>query len=199
MGHLFTCWATDLLPHEIEQNMTDIQGGGGGDRGGFTKTPQTVCFIGYMNACPTFGNQNQIMSFVNVAVKAGYHWICHKNSFGRPLSNDQQYRLIREATLAPAIVGHWQQREGYIPCRIFKNISYGSLGITNSAYVQDLSHGRCIFDSDSAALFALSQKNQGNVDLLLSQMEWVRQEHTYIHRIQDVLKAFDLNLPSGMH
>jgi hypothetical protein len=35
---------------------------------------------------------------------------------------------IRRSRIAPAIAGRWQVEHNYLPCRMFKNISYGQLG-----------------------------------------------------------------------
>src|ERR1035437_3869402 len=37
--------------------------------------------------------------------------------------------LVRLSRIAPAIAGKWQVETNYLPCRMFKNISYGQLGI----------------------------------------------------------------------
>ena len=44
--------------------------------------------------------------------------------------------LIRKSGLRPAVVGNWQAENGYIPCRAFKNLSFGALPITNNRAVQ---------------------------------------------------------------
>ena len=41
-------------------------------------------------------------------------------------------RLIQLSGLRPAICGKWQTDHGYIPCRAFKNLSFGALPITNN-------------------------------------------------------------------
>lgn len=45
---------------------------------------------------------------------------------------------IRASRIAPAIAGGWQADKGYLPCRAFKNISYGQLGITNVSRVNEI-------------------------------------------------------------
>jgi len=44
--------------------------------------------------------------------------------------------LIHKSGLRPAVVGNWQAENGYIPCRAFKNLSFGALPITNNRAVQ---------------------------------------------------------------
>lgn len=46
--------------------------------------------------------------------------------------------FIRQARVAPAIAGRHQVKVDYLPCRVFKNISYGQLGITNVPKFKEL-------------------------------------------------------------
>jgi len=39
---------------------------------------------------------------------------------------------IRNSAIAASVVGDWQRVNGYTPCRVFKAIAYGRLGIINS-------------------------------------------------------------------
>ena len=99
--------------------------------------------------------------------------------------------------MAPAITGFWQQDVGYIPCRIFKNISYGCIGITNSKYVADIIKGNCIYDKDSRELYKktkefLQQPNDIIKKSLRMQMENVKSYHTYLNRVDDILKVFEI-------
>lgn len=95
--------------------------------------------------------------------------------------------------LAPAIVGKRQFEVGYIPCRIFKNISYGNLGITNSHCIAEFLGESIIYDSDNAQLARKAIKTLGNPQLssiIYNQMENVKQNHTYLNRISAILDFF---------
>ncbi len=46
--------------------------------------------------------------------------------------------FIRRSRIAPAIAGQYQVDINYLPCRVFKNISYGQLGITNVQKFTDI-------------------------------------------------------------
>lgn len=39
---------------------------------------------------------------------------------------------IRNSRYAFAVVGSWQSSKGYLPCRLFKNINFGRVGLINS-------------------------------------------------------------------
>lgn len=184
---LYTLWATDLLPEEI-----DIDGA----LARYDSKKKAVIFIGSLNNCPRFGNYQQIMPFVHEAQQKGYEWIEHTSPFSNPVDNEAQRQLISECELAPAIVGHWQQSQGYIPCRIFKSISYGCIGITNSKYVQEVMKGNCICSEDSRELFRLTAEFfEQPVEVIKAnlkmQMEFVKEHHTYVNRVQDIMKIFE--------
>jgi len=91
--------------------------------------------------------------------------------------------------LAPAIQGAWQCKVGYIPCRIFKNISYGAIGITNSKAVYDLFGGKIVYNEDTYQLCydALDTIKNMDINELYELMDFVKEKHTYINRINYLL------------
>jgi spore maturation protein CgeB len=104
-------------------------------------------------------------------------------------------RLIRESIIAPAIQSRWQCDNGYIPCRIFKNISYGKMGITNNETVYDLFDKQIIYDPDiNEALKKGLQFERSSPDTrkdaILQLMKTVRDNHTYLNRISTILQCF---------
>ena len=54
------------------------------------------------------------------------------------VSDAENVEAVRAARLAPAFAGAWQVSRNYFPCRVFKNVSYGQLAITNVPAMQDL-------------------------------------------------------------
>lgn len=185
---LHSVWATDLLPDEIDIEEAIRT---------FDNKKKAVVFIGTLNNCNRFGNYNQIMPFVKEAQKDEYEWIHHTTPFSNPIDNNTQISLISSCQLAPAIMGTWQQNVGYIPCRIFKNISYGCIGITNSKYVADIIKNDCVYHQDSIELYKktkefLQQPNNIIKDILRRQMTNVKMNHTYMNRVDDILKVFEI-------
>lgn len=81
---------------------------------------------------------------------------------------------------------------GYIPCRTFKNISYGQLGVTNSRAVKDLfsRNGIELIHRDNVdELLSAAECHLRNYDVIESQMEYVKNNHTYINRINCLIKC----------
>ena len=176
-------WATDILPNEINniiQNIDSI----------INLQKNNAKFIGSVWG-GEFGNIPQINKYKNE---------CRKNNI--PFHNysginmQQNIKLIQESKYSPTIVGEWQQIRGYIPCRAFKNISYGGYCITNSKEVYEIFEKKVCYDPDCSKLFYKGKEyiNQMTKEKIIDLMNIVKNKHTYINRIQFLLNGFDLNL-----
>ena len=171
---LYMPWATDLLPHEIDEIKKQIPK---------KKKSNGIAWIGTIWS-GIFGNTPQLDSFKKA---------CRENKINfrhiTRCSMEQNIEHIQSSYMAPAIQGKWQCDKGYIPCRIFKNISYGQFGITNSKTVYDLFKGKIVYNSDTYQLFYDAQKKLQNLDIneLYELMDFVKTKHTYINRIKDLL------------
>ena len=182
---IYMPWATDLLPHEIDEIKKQVPG---------IQKENAVYFIGsYMSG--VFDNTRQWRPFKDA---------CKKNNIAfieRHASPEENITLIQKSFMAPAIQGKWQCEVGYIPCRIFKNISYGQFGITNSKTVYDLFKGKIIYNEDTNQLFydALEHIQKSSLNELYELMDFVKEKHTYINRINylidflDKVKNYNLN------
>jgi hypothetical protein len=177
---LMMCWATDLLPDEINKNILKV------------KTNNII--------------SKDILNFIGMPL---YPWDevlkwCNNNniiynSFGgfnkTNVSSEKNMELIQESILAPAIQEKWQVDNGYIPCRIFKNISYGKMGLTNNLFVNDfLFQGKLLYNKDILKLMdmGIEYNNNNHNELLIELMESVRDNHTYINRIQSILTFLEI-------
>jgi hypothetical protein len=80
---------------------------------------------------------------------------------------------------------------GYIPCRLFKNISYGKLGAVNAHRLNKLFQNNVIYHSNEYELVKLCIENRENYDYIYEQMKWVAENHTYINRVNDILKVLE--------
>lgn len=174
---IYMPWGTDLLPFEIDKIKNKI-----------TKKPNlkkdnVIYWTGTIGD-GKFGNINEIDPFKKACAKKD---ILFKHI--TRVSSKECQNLIFKSFLAPAIVGKWQQEEGYIPCRIFKNISYGQFGITNSEEVYNLFDKKIVYNLDTYQLFfdALKKIKENDTQYLLDLMEIVKNKHTYLNRIQVLL------------
>lgn len=176
---IYMPWATDLLPHEIDAIKKELPK---------IKRKKVVWWIGTVGA-GEFGNIEQIAPFQKACEE---HGIKFRNAMGKNVQDT--IKDIQISYLAPAIVGKWQQKVGYIPCRIFKNISYGQMGVTNSRHVYNLFKGKIVYNSDTYQLFYDAQKRMKTMTQkeLFDLMDFVRDHHTYINRIETLLSFLHL-------
>lgn len=176
---LYMPWATNLLPHEINLNDATNQ------------DKEKYCFWAgtYGDSSGPFQNGTELIPYFEkckengIAVKAINPW-------ANPISDDENRRLVKNSYLSPTIQGPWQIEKEYIPCRIFKNISYGHMGITNSPAVNNLFDNLLVYDRDPVKLFHKSlesKKDPKILDKIKYLMNEVKQNHTYINRINIML------------
>jgi hypothetical protein len=170
-------WATDLFPEEIESLKKNIP----------TKN-NAIYWIGSFGG-GEFGNDTEINPFIRACNEN--HISFHSKHF---LSVNDNIQLIRRSYMAPTIVGTWQKEVGYIPCRIFKNISYGQLGITNSKQVYELFEKKIVYNPNTYQLFYDAQKRLQTLTQaeLFELMDVVKTKHTYLNRIQTLLDFLTL-------
>lgn len=176
-------WATDLLPHEIEANK-----------------PKKV-----------FRNDSKVINWVgtvwhvNSAELASFQHACRENQIDfrhvgagstGAVSIEENIRLVQESYMAPAISGNMHVTEGYVPCRVFKNISYGQMVATNNPASNRLFGDRLIFNPNPYQLFYEARERLAKTTLaeLYSLMDEVAKKHTYLNRINSILKATELIL-----
>jgi len=61
------------------------------------------------------------------------------------VSDEENAAAVRAGRIAPAFAGAWQAEHDYLPCRVFKNVSYGALALTNVPKFRQLFDGRHVF------------------------------------------------------
>ena len=128
---LYFPWATDIFPEDIERNMTKIR---------TLPRPPIVNFVGMvLREWYMFRSQCQRLG-LKFTIIGGFD---HKKA-----SVDDNIKLIQKSFMAPAVQNKFQVDNGYIPCRIFKNISYGQFGMTNNPTVNDYFFNELLYDAD---------------------------------------------------
>lgn len=174
-------WATDLLPVEIEANKAKATV--------FNHDSQEINWIG--------SGRRTLDNFAQACKDNKIKFNLHSSWDGHFVTVEDNVRLIQSSRFAPTIVDDYQLTHPYVPCRIFKNISYGHFALTNSRCVHDYlrqNKREVIYNPDSYALFAIGQQNLPGQCLpeLHAAMDWVAAQHTYVNRTTEVLKALEL-------
>lgn len=185
---IYTCWATDLLPEEINfDNM-------------YNKRENKIYWFGSYNE----RNCQELRLFMEEAKKNNIE-IVYNDPWYNPKSFEEVEQYTKKSILSPDIrssgdpnkimigeIGTCHKFIGYIPCRILKAISYGHLGITNSKAVYNLLDKKVIYNNNESQLFHDSMKEINNYELIKQQMEIVKNKHTFVNRIQDLLNCLNL-------
>lgn len=176
---IYMPWATDLLPHEIDHMKTLNMK---------KKKEKAIYWIGTGSA--QIDELKQACKKYNIEFKNIDPWT-------KPASPEENIAFTQKSLFAPAIQSQWQCDNGYIPCRIFKNISYGQMGVTNSATVNKLFHNKIVFNPNIKQLFidALQKIKTMSTQELHELMDFVRDHHTYINRIECLLRFMNMIKP----
>lgn len=176
-------WGSDLLPHEIEEMKSRLPA---------IKKRKAFYWMGTL-AEGTFGNVNQLNPFIQACKENGIQF-SPNDPWTKGLSRQTMMERTAEGFIAPAIVGKWQEEHGYIPCRIFINISAGQLGVTNSRRVYELFDQKIVYNSDTYQLFydALERLKTWSLEDQYALMDIVKEKHTYLNRIATLLNFLEL-------
>ncbi len=177
-------WATNLLPHEIDEVKKNIP----------TLKKPYAYFVGSRH-----GDSNNtagvLDSFGRACAENGIKFVVTGlYSTRTKITDDQHKQLIETSMLAPALQGKLQVDSGYIPCRIFKNISYGQLGVTNSKTVYEFFKKKIVYNPDSYRLCydALARLKSITPDEIYEMMDYVRDNHTYVNRVNVLLNVMNM-------
>ena len=185
---LYLSWATDLLPDEFNYE----------DR--FFSRERKIYHIGSIAE----NNINEIRKFSQAMQENGIEFV-HKNPWTSPSTWEEVKLLTQKSYIAPDLRGSAMRSEingkvdtganhkliGYVPCRIFKNISYGQIGATNSKAVKELFGEFVIYNDDEYNLFYNTNKRKDETDYILEQMNFVQKNHTYVNRVDSLMKVFN--------
>jgi hypothetical protein len=167
-------WGTDLLANEFRKPV-------------FNKN-KFVFWVGSIwNDKQNHGNISEIAELKETLKKNKLYFI-----HARFVPNFINMLLVRLSRIAPAIAGKTQVEENYMPCRMFKNISYGQLGITNVKRFKDIL-GDSFIEGDSIEKIienALSLSKEEYIKKTAAQQEIIK-KYTYKESIENIFKAFN--------
>jgi len=170
-------WATDLLPNEIQNIINTVQ---------MENKQNNALFVGSVWG-GKYGNISEIYKYKKACLDKNISFQSCKG-----VSMLQNIQIIQQSKYAPTIVGEWQKNCGYIPCRAFKNISYGGYCITNSLEVYNLFDKRICYEKDCYKLLDKSIEYIQNMDKknYYFLINYVKDKHTYVNRINFLLAIF---------
>ena len=165
----YTMWGTDLLPHEIQNNIDNLEE--------ISKKINTEVYY----FCGSLQNHNMYKNYLNskniVFQKFGGTF---RQNHPNNLSIEQHMKTIQKSVIAPAFQFNTQLTEKYVPCRIFKNISYGRMGITNNKFVNELFDNKLIYNEDVNKCIDMGlefEKRSDKLDIIKELMYKVKEDH----------------------
>ena len=105
-------------------------------------------------------------------------------------TEDMAKTLVQKSLIYPDIRGDHHTNLGYLPCRIFKNISYGCIPVTNSKYVSEFFENLIPYSNNTADFLDISINYLNNRDIEKDQylVNKIKTEHTYINRVNDLME-----------
>jgi len=172
-------WATDLFPEEIDLDSV------------VRPISNKMYWVGtYVKGDKDFANGGAIDRFM--IGLPGIKFV-HIKPWGKPATFEENKQYIRESYVAPAIAGVWQKEVGYLPCRVWKNISYGHFGATNSESVRQVFnyHGEEVVYSDNETELAercIEFKDHPHYyNIVRDQMAIVKEHHTFLNRAEQLI------------
>lgn len=170
---LYLSWATDLLPQEF--NFADAR---------HPREPISY-FIGTRHS-DRYQNATAMNEWQACCIQKGIEFR-HIDPWINPVSDEMNRKIIKQCYLAPDLRGPSNIKTGYIPCRIFKNISYGQIGLTNSRAIYSALEDMVIYHPEIPKLFALGEEYKDDYKRIIDLMKLVQEKHTYINRAQAIL------------
>ncbi len=171
---VYISWATNLLPNEFDENSLTLP------------RQNVIHYCGTLSSQGVCENMSNFAPFIKDCERNGIEFI-HHDPWRQALSSDRVIQLIQESALGIDIRGPQHLKQRLITCRVFKNISYGHFGLTNSEEIYNELEGYCIFRSSPESLFEWGMANQNNYALKKSGFDLVKEKHTYINRINSLI------------
>jgi hypothetical protein len=183
---VYIFWATDLFPWEID--LADAE---------YVPKERVVHWVGSPTGDSRYGRVRSITE------AQGIPWILH-NPWEAPVSFEENRKMIRESAIAPdfrpygsptdvAEYGEMNGKNhmgmGYIPCRLFKNISYGHIPLTDSPHAAALFGDAIVYNSNLEKLVEIGLQAQKDIERKKRAMRMIADRHTYIHRVRDLLRS----------
>lgn len=173
-------WGTDLLPDEIEKQNEVL----------FDNSKQNVNYIGSLS-------QENSQSLLNVVSKnnkrfvnyGGYTGVRSKKTSYGFVDSDEMIELTKDSYLNFDIRQKCHIDNGFIPCRLFKTMSYGCWIGTNSEKISKFFDGRMTINSNISDLYYQTEEDSKNStkEIIRDNMNYVKNNHTYLNRIDTLL------------
>lgn len=169
-------WATDLLPGEIAEKGVVL----------FDSSRDVVNYVGSLS--PDYSSS--ISSIVSSKGKTFINYGGYSGDGGF-VDDTEARKLVEDSYLNLDIRPEGHIQNGYIPCRIFKALSYGCWVGTNSEKILKFFDGRVTACEDLEELYSRTEEDskKATKEILLDNKKFIEDNHTYINRVDSLLKV----------
>ena len=164
-----------LIPHEIKEE--DI----------FLQRSNDIYFLGNIAQEGRCENASVFHPFIDECRINNVRFLWN-NPWQNPVSTEELIKLTKQSLLGVELRGPEHVRTDMIPERIFKNISYGHLGMSNSEAVLNALDGNIAFNADPRQLFHDCLEKRQDWEMIKAAQLFVKENHTYVNRIRSLVK-----------
>ena len=173
---IYIGWATNLMPNEI--NEDDV----------YCARSNKVYFLGSLSSDGKYSNIHLIEEFAKECHKNKIEFVVN-NFSNNQLSEDDYIDLCKESLLGFDIRCQADVEWGRISCRLYKNMSYGHLGMTNcyEAYKELDEH--CIYNQSASQLFYNAMSKKDDFEFIKKGVNYIKEHHTYVNRVKSMIKV----------
>jgi len=175
-------WATDLLPDEIDQQTESL----------YDDNKEDIYFVGSVQG-------NNLYNFAHICANDGKNFINLGGYTGdsddengtRFYDNQKSIDAVKKSYISFDIREQQHLDNGYVPCRLFKNISYGKYTGSNSYLMKEFFENRIIINSNLNELYdnIVDGYKKCDKNKIRDDMNFIKNNHTYINRVQDLLSV----------
>ena len=167
-------WAANILPEEFDlENINHPR-------------ENKIWFCGNLTPNGVSENFSTFKPFLEECKKNNIEFIVN-DPWANPLNEEEVKTRTMKSILGVDILGPEHLRNGYIPCRVFKSISWGHLGTTNSEEVNKELEGHVLFQPDTRQLFYDAMEKRTDYDFIKKCMIYVKENHTFVNRVKTIM------------
>lgn len=174
---VYMAWASNMLPDQIDFEWAKIQ------------RSKTYYFLGSISSSGRFANSEYIRQFSECCARIGVDTVIN-DPWSNPLDEKLNIELTQKSFMCPDFRNETHKKWGYIGCRLMKAISFGQIGMTNSKISQEFIDDSVLYSENIPELFELGLSNINNIERIQHQMNVVQKNHTFVNRVQGLVKLF---------
>lgn len=176
---IYGSWATNLLKGQEDYN--DIY---------FPREENNIYFSGTISPNGRCENYSNILPFIESCRKRGINFIIN-DPWSNPLSDEEIILRAKKSVLGVDIRSKQHIRDGYLACRLFKNMSYGHLGICNSKTAYEELEGNCFLVENPAEMLEKGLEHRKDYKFIEKCMQYIMENHTFENRARDLMRIFE--------